>query len=166
MAKAGIQFSKKDEWYTPKEVVDFFGPFDYDPATTREQAKHLGIEVFDDISSDGLKSDWGHHRRIWVNPPFTKKFDFLNKALETIMWHYETKVFFLMPAETITTKRFHEIMGGQPYTLWIPDGRIKFEDGSGKSSSPAFGSVVIELDGNFVGTQIKHWRLNGQDSRV
>lgn len=60
MPKAGIQFQKKDQWNTPKEVVDFFGPFDYDPATTKEQAEYLGVEVFDDINSDGLKSDWAH----------------------------------------------------------------------------------------------------------
>lgn len=34
MPKAGIQFQKKDEYMTPKKVIDFFGPFDYDPATT------------------------------------------------------------------------------------------------------------------------------------
>ena len=160
MPKAGIQFSKKDEWFTPKEVVDFFGPFDYDPATTKEQAENLDILDYDTITSDGLKSDWSEYKRIWVNPPFTRKFEFLNKAVETVMWH-ECKIFFLMPAETLTTKKFHEIVGGQPYTLWIPDGRIKFEDGSDKTSTPAFGSVVLEFDNYFVGTQIKHWRLNG-----
>lgn len=163
MAKAGIQFSKKDEWYTPKEVVDFFGPFDYDPATTAEQASYLGVETFDDIISDGLKTNWGYHKRIWVNPPFTRKFEFLNKAIETVMWN-ESKIFFLTPAETLTTKKFHDIVGGQPYTLWIPNGRIKFEDGSDKVSTPAFGSVVLEFDNHFVGTQIKHWRLDAKDS--
>lgn len=160
MAKAGIQFSSKDEWYTPKEVVDFFGPFDYDPATTREQAKYLGIPYYDTIETNGLKQDWRRFDKIWINPPFTKKFEFLDKAVETVMWN-DGKIFFLMPAETMTTKRFHDIIGGQPYTLWIPDGRIRFEDGSEKPSSPAFGSVVIELDHYFVGTQIKHWSLNG-----
>lgn len=158
MAKAGLQFKDKDEWYTPKEVVEFFGPFDYDPATTKEQAEKLDILDYDTKETNGLESDWSDYDKIWINPPFTRKFDFLNKAVETVMWN-ECKIFFLMPAETITTKRFHDIMGGQPYTLWIPNGRIKFEDGSEKVSIPAFGSVVIELDNKFVGTQIKHWRL-------
>lgn len=158
MAKAGLQFKKKDEYMTPKEVVDFFGPFDYDPATTKEQASYLNLPYYDTIETDGLKQDWGRFDRIWINPPFTRKFDFLNKAVETVMWN-DCRIFFLMPAETITIKKFHEIMGGQPYTLWIPNGRIKFEDGSEKTSTPAFGSVVIELDNKFVGTQIRHWRL-------
>ena len=159
MPKAGLQFQKKDRWNTPKEVVDFFGPFDYDPATTKEQAEHLGIPYYDTIETNGLRQDWKRFEKIWINPPFTKKFDFLQKAMATMLWN-DVKIFFLMPAETITTKKFHEIIGGQPYTLWVPDGRIKFEDGSGRGSSPAFGSVVIELDNKFVGTQIKHWRLN------
>ena len=141
MAKAGVQFNRKDQWDTPKEVVDFFGPFDYDPATTKEQAEHLGIPNYDTIETDGLKADWGGYKRIWINPPFTRKFDFLQKALETVMWHDDVRIFFLMPAETITTKKFHEIVGGQLYTMWFPNGRIKFDDGSGKTSSPAFGSI-------------------------
>lgn len=159
MPKAGIQFQKKDQWNTPKEVVDFFGPFDYDPATTKEQARYLGIEVFDDINSDGLKSDWGHYRRIWVNPPFTRKFEFLKKAIETIEQKVGTRIFFLLPIESMTTKAFHEIMSDRNYILHLPNGRIRFDDGSGKNSSPAFGSVVLEFGNHLVGTEIKHWRL-------
>lgn len=158
MPKAGIQFQKKDRWNTPKEVVDFFGPFDYDPATTREQAEHLDILDYDTIETDGLKSDWSDYNKIWINPPFTKKFEFLQKTFETVLWH-PTKVFFLLPAETITTKKFHEIVGGQPYRMWIPNGRIKFDDGSGRVSSPAFGSIVLEFGSHIIGTEIKHWRL-------
>ena len=141
MAKAGLVFQKKDEYMTPKEVIDFFGPFDYDPATTTERAEYLDILFYDTIETDGLRQNWSRFDKIWLNPPFTRKFDFLQKTLETVLWH-DTKIFFLIPVETITTKKFHEIVGGQPYRMWVPDGRIKFEDGSGGGSSPAFGSSV------------------------
>lgn len=36
-------FSKDNEYYTPKRVVDYFGKFDYDPATTKEKAEEFGI---------------------------------------------------------------------------------------------------------------------------
>ena len=36
MAKAGFNFTKDNEYYTPKDVVSMFGSFDYDPATTAE----------------------------------------------------------------------------------------------------------------------------------
>lgn len=157
MPKAGIQFSKKDEWYTPKEVVDFFGPFDYDPATTDEQAARLGIKDYDTIETDGLKSNWALYRKIWVNPPFTRKFEFLEKAVRS-----GSHVFFLLPIETLTTKRFNEICNGGGYIMWVPNGRIKFEDGKNAPSSPAFGSVVIEFDNGKSG--IRSWRLYGKDS--
>lgn len=50
----------------------------------------------------------------------------------------------LVPIGFLTTKRFHSICKGA--TIYLPNGRIKFESGPGKSSkSPAFGSVIIKL---------------------
>lgn len=118
MPKAGIQFTDKDEWYTPKEVVDFFGPFDYDPATTDDRAKYFGIKNYDTIMTDGLKKDWTKFNKIWINPPFTLKFEFLEKAVKC-----NKHVFFLIPIESIVTHRFNDIMskyGGVYYvdTRW------------------------------------------------
>ena len=33
MAKAGVVFTKDNEYYTPSVFVERFGKFDYDPAT-------------------------------------------------------------------------------------------------------------------------------------
>ena len=154
MAKAGLQFSNKDDWGTPKEVVDFFGSFDYDPATTPERAELFGIPHYDTIETDGLKTDWSQYKKIWCNPPFTRKFEFLKKAVET-----KSKVFFLLPIESLTTKKFHDIIADDiPYTVWLPDGRIKFQSNDRESSSPAFGSVVLEL--KTPEYKVKHWRVN------
>lgn len=157
MAKAGIQFKKKDEWYTPKKVVDYFGPFDYDPATTEEKAKEFGIPYYDTIDTDGLKREWNQFEKIWINPPFTRKFEFLQKAASVVEWSH-TKIFFLLPIETMTTRKFHEIMNGVSYEMHVPNGRIKFEDKEGGGSSPAFGSVVLELGAD---RWISHWDLYG-----
>ena len=145
MAKAGIQFSNKDDWATPKEVIDLFGKFDYDPATTNEKAAEFGIKNYDTIETDGLKADWTPYKRIWINPPFTIKHEFLKKAVETFA---KTKVdiYILFPIEFITTKRFHDILGEWGGVIYVPNGRIKFESGLGKkASSPAFGSCVMKL---------------------
>ena len=109
MAKAGIQFAKKDEWYTPSSIVALFGRFDYDPATTKEKARDLGIAEFDTKETDGLKTDWTRYKRIWCNPPFTMKDKFLAKAVQTFS---ETKadIYILLPIEFLTTKTFHNIM--------------------------------------------------------
>ena len=140
MAKAGLQFTNKDEWYTPKSLVEKFGKFDYDPATTKERAEYLGIPNYDTIETDGLTKDWTQYKRIWINPPFTRKFEFLEKAVQC-----GKRVFFLMPIDSLPTRAFHKAMGGGHYKIYLPNGRIKFEDGTERSTSPAFGSIVLEL---------------------
>lgn len=50
----------------------------------------------------------------------------------------------LVPIEFLTTKRFHSICKGA--TIFLPNGRIKFQSGLGRNSeSPGFGSVIIKL---------------------
>jgi hypothetical protein len=135
--------SKDNEYYTPKEFVDRFGEFDYDPATTKEKAEEFGIVNYDTIETNGLIQDWSKYKRIWINPPFTIKHEFLKKAWETYQVTHND-IYILFPIEFITTKRFHDICGGGK--IFIPDARIKFESGLGKkSSSPSFGTVVMKL---------------------
>lgn len=143
MAKPNIKFSKDNEYYTPKEFVMRFGKFDYDPATTKEKAMEFGIPFYDTIETDGLKQDWTKYKRIWINPPFTIKHKFIEKAWETYKKAHN-EIFILFPIEFMTTAKFHNsVKGGK---LFIPNGRINFISGLGKKGkSPAFGSVVLKL---------------------
>lgn len=111
MAKASVVFTKDNEYYTPSVFVERFGKFDYDPATTKEKAAEFGIEHFDTIETDGLKADWTPYKRIWINPPFTIKHEFLKKAVETFA-KTKADIYILFPIEFITTKRFHDILSG------------------------------------------------------
>lgn len=143
MAKPQVGNTKDNEYYTPKSFVERFGSFDYDPATTKEKAEELGIKSFDTIETDGLLKDWTKYNRIWINPPFTRKQEFLAKAWETYQ-EAKNEIYILFPIEFITTTRFHNLVGGGK--LFVPDGRINFESGLGKKGrSPAFGSVVMKL---------------------
>lgn len=145
MAKANVTFSKDNEYYTPKYVVDFFFPegFDYDPATCEGKAKEFGVEHYDTIETDGLIQDWTPYKRIWINPPFTDKHKFLAKAVETYNIAHND-IYILFPIEFLTTARFHNL--NCKCKLFIPKGRINFESGLGKQGkSPAFGSIVIKL---------------------
>jgi phage N-6-adenine-methyltransferase len=143
MAKPQVQFTKDNEYYTPKEFVDRFGKFDYDPATTKEKAEEFGVLNYDTIETDGLSKDWTQYKRIWINPPFTIKHKFIKKAWETYQIA-KNEIYILFPIEFITTLRFHNSVGGGK--LFIPNGRINFQSGSGKKGkSPAFGSVVMKI---------------------
>lgn len=144
MSKEQVNFEKDNEYYTPKRVVDYFGKFDYDPATTKEKALEFGIEHYDTIETDGLKQDWSKYKRIWINPPFTDKHKFLQKAYETYKEHPYIYIYILFPIEFLTTRRFYNITKDIGGKIYIPSGRICFESGLGKhSSSSAFGSVVL-----------------------
>lgn len=157
MPKAGLQFSKKDEWYTPKEVIDFFGPFDYDPCTTKERAEYFVIENYDTIETGGLKSDWTKYKKIWVNPPFTRKFEFLLKATQSLEeMDGDAEIYFLMPIDSLTTKIFNEIISGTNYELIIPNGRIKFEDATGGAVHQLL-AVILKL--GYMDSCVRHWRL-------
>ena len=147
MAKSQVQFTKDNEYYTPKEFVGRFGQFDYDPATTKEKAVEFGIVNYDTIETDGLSKDWTQYKRIWINPPFTRKHEFIAKAWETYK-KAGNEIYILFPIEFLTTARFHDSVGGGK--LYIPNGRICFESGLGKTGkSPAFGSVVMKIQDNF-----------------
>lgn len=144
MSKGQVNFEKDNEYYTPKRVVKYFGEFDYDPATTKEKAEEFGLTNYDTIETDGLKSDWSKYHKIWINPPFTEKHKFVEKAYKTYQENPNIYIYILFPIEFLTTKRFHNIskeIGGK---LYIPNGRIPFESGLGKQGkSPAFGSVIL-----------------------
>ena len=111
MAKSQVQFTKDNEYYTPKSFVEKFGKFDYDPATTKEKAEEFGVLNFDTIETDGLTKDWTKYQRILINPPFTMKHDFLLKAWQTYQIA-KNEIYILFPIEFLTTKRFHSIAGG------------------------------------------------------
>jgi hypothetical protein len=119
MAKSQVQFTKDNEYYTPREFVARFGSFDYDPATTEEKAKEFGIITYDTIKTDGLAKDWTIYKRIWINPPFTRKHEFMIKAVETYQ-KVKNDIYILFPIEFITTERFHSSVGGGKiiYSKW------------------------------------------------
>ena len=145
MAKGNVSFSKDNEYYTPKYVVDYFYPdgFDYDPATCEGKAKEFGVSHYDTIETDGLMQDWTQYGKIWLNPPFTIKHEFIQKAVETYNLVHND-IYILFPIEFLTTAKFHAL--NCKCKLFIPKGRINFESGLGKKGkSPAFGSVIIKL---------------------
>ena len=84
MSKGAITFNQNNvEYYTPKNIIEMFGPFDYDPATTSDIATYFDIPNYDTKETNGLLSDWSTYKNIWITPPFNLKFEFLGKAVQT-----------------------------------------------------------------------------------
>ena len=141
MSIFGIGINNGDEYYTPKAIVDLFGKFDYDPATTHEKANEFGIEHYDTIETDGLTSDWTKYRRIWINPPFSRKHEFIAKAWETYQ-QTRADIYIVFPISFMTTKKFHSVVGGG--LIHVPNYRINFENKYSKGS-PSTGSVIMKV---------------------
>lgn len=148
MSKGKVGFKKDDDYYTPINFIKRFLEPDYDPATTDYRAELLGVKNYDTIDTDGLKQDWTKYNRIWINPPFTNKKEFLQKAVDT---YKSTKadIYFLCPIEYLTTRTFHQILHEVGGTIYLPNGRVKFEKNDGAKKSPAFGSVVVKIGGGW-----------------
>ena len=146
MSKGSVEFKKNDEYYTPLAVINKVtgGHIDYDPATNDHKAKEFGVLNYDTIETNGLTTDWATHNRIWVNPPFTMKKEFMQKAVDTVKDNPDAIIWVLVPIETLTTKWFYAMV--PKYDLIIPNGRVKFENPSSpQAKSPAFGSIIIKL---------------------
>lgn len=154
-----IDLSKNDEWYTPKYLVDYFGKFDYDPATTKEKAIEFKIEHYDTIETNGLKSNWTIYKKIWLNPPFTLKKEFLIKAVETYN-NARNDIYICIPVNYLTTKQFHSIIKG--CRIYLPNGRFKFERKGEVAKSPALGCIVIKLTDDWSVETIKLEEINNK----
>ena len=137
MSKGQVEFTKDNEYYTPKQVVDFFGQFDYDPATTKEKAKEFGITTYDTIETDGLKQDWTNET-VYVNPPYSKCKEWVFKSW--FEWFYNNAtVVMLLPVRT-DTKWFHQWVYNIAEIRFLK-GRLKF--GDSKNSAPFPSMIVI-----------------------
>lgn len=139
--------TEQDNCYTPKYLVEMFGNFDYDPATTKEQAEYLDIENYDTIETDGLSKEW-NYKKIWINPPFSNKFEFLKKAVETYK-KYNNDIYILFPIESMTTRKWSEAIDNCKFKMYIPDYRIGFIVNGKQYSSGAFGVVILKLQDSY-----------------
>lgn len=131
----------KDEWYTPKHIVDMFGPFDLDAAGNEYNSKRLGIPKFYSKENSALDKEW--HGKVWCNPPFSIKDKFIAKAREQVD-KGNCEVYFLMPMRMEIIAVHKHIMGKAK--LYIPNGRISFETPEGTAlGTPNFASIIIKM---------------------
>lgn len=59
----------KDEWLTPRYILDALGPFDLDPCAPIVRPWPIAVRHYT-IEDDGLKQPWEGF--VWCNPPYGK----------------------------------------------------------------------------------------------
>ena len=132
---------KSDEWSTPQHIFDKLNQkynFTLDPASdgiNNKCAKHFTMK------ENGLLQDW-KGETVFINPPYSKTYDWVHKAFHEAM-HNSCTVVMLLPAR-VDTRWFHEFCLDPLVTKSVTfiKGRLKF--GGNKNSAP-FPSMIVEF---------------------
>ena len=129
----------KDEWLTPRRILDALGPFDLDPCASVDRpwptaARHYTIE------DDGLRQPW--EGRVWLNPPYGRS---VGRWLEKMVRHGNGIALLFARTET---RAFFKYVWKRASALLFLAGRVEFcrTDGTvdkGHSPAPA---VLVAFD--------------------
>ena len=153
---------KNDEWFTPRWVIDFIRKeynieIDLDAASSIENSERLSIDYYFDKKINALDADWEVEAKdkinIWLNPPFTLKKQFLEKAVEEFKKGKIDNLFFLINADALTVNYAYDFLKPlqekKLLNLIIPKGRINFiNPDDPKKINSIFGSVIIHFTKN------------------
>ena len=124
-----------DDWETPEWLLDMivknWGNY-YDPCPLKHNIRKW----------DGLELSWPRDQVVYVNPPYSKCKQWINKCIQ--QYKRGCKIVLLIPART-DTKYFHKLMNNCEYQIYFLKGRLKF--GDSKNTAP-FPSVIIYIDKN------------------
>ena len=131
--------AQKEEWLTPKFILDALAPFDLDPCAPVNRpwpmaAKHFTIE------DNGLIRSWKGF--VWCNPPYGR---------ETKKWFRRLREhgngIALTFARTETKMFFENVWNGADAILFLK-GRLNFCDTTGTAGAPsvlmAYGFEAVE----------------------
>lgn len=135
--------SEKDNWRTPPKLLnairEHHGGIDTDPCSG--PLTWIGDYFNFDADDNGLVQMW--IGTCFVNPPFSFKAKFLEKATSEMCRAHCDTIFFVTPDATDTKSWWHEYIAKHSNYIWFSRGRISYigEDGK-KAKSPTFGTAV------------------------
>lgn len=139
-----VQKSDKDVWITPPKIITplqrIYG-IDLDPCAG-QQADHAERN-YRLPETDGLDADWDAET-VFVNPPFSQKEQWLEKAVAEYENGNADRILFLTPDSTDVQSWWHgQIVPHFGYT-WFPEGRVNYVDPDNMevSNGVSFGSAL------------------------
>lgn len=152
--KHKVHFSSgKDTWGTPDELFNKinakYGPFRLDAAADINNAK---AKFYLTEEENALRYDWSCFGKVWLNPPYSKSNEFVEKAYRESL--KGCRVVCLIPART-DTKRWHRYVMKAKKVYFI-EGRVKFV--GGKASAPFPSAIVIFEKGKHKYPKFETWR--------
>lgn len=121
----------KEEWLTPKYIIDALGEFDLDPCSPIHRPWDTAKKYYT-IKEDGLSQDW--KGRVFMNPPYGNKTgEWLKKLSE-----YGNGIALIF-ART-ETKNFFEYIWPKATAILFLKGRIKFYNVDGTLGNNSAGA--------------------------
>jgi phage N-6-adenine-methyltransferase len=153
--------SERDNWKTPKWLLDAIeenhGLIHTDPS--QGSSTSIGSLYNYNVDDNGLEQKW--NGTVFVNPPFSYKSDFLEKAVEEVEKDYCDTIFFVTPDGTDTISWWHEYIAEKANYIWFSKGRISYVHPNGETAdSPTFGTAV-SVFGDTTEEMIEWFSSNG-----
>ena len=128
-----------DEWTTPEWLYDYFYKdykFGLDAAAS--DSNFLCLNYFTE-QDDALKQSWKGYGNVFVNPPYSKNQQFLEKIIDELDGTFS--VIALVPSRT-DTRWWHDLVMPCASEIWFIKGRLKF---SNSQNSAPFPSCVLRF---------------------
>lgn len=130
----------KDEWFTPKYIIDSLGPFDLDPCTSIKRPFDTAKKHYcGDKGQDGLESPW--EGRVWLNPPYSNWKVWIKKLRE----HGNGISLIYARTDTIAFQNFvfGQDGGGCCDAILFIKGRLKFQSAENDQKNCATAPSVL-----------------------
>ena len=152
--------SARDDWITPRVIIEALGPFDLDPCASKNQPWETARRIIAP-PENGLVMEWGG--LVWMNPPYGKEID---------KWTWRMASYgngIMLTFARVETKWFWRDIWCKAEGIYFIKGRITFHrpDGSlgrwtsgGPSCLAAYGDEALKRLKSFsalTGILIENW---------
>jgi hypothetical protein len=108
---------QKEEWLTPKPIIDALGPFDLDPCASVVRPWEIATTHYT-IEDNGLLKPWNGF--VWCNPPYGQE---TKKWFRRMLQHGNG---IALTFARVETKMFFESVWGGATAVLFLQGRISF----------------------------------------
>lgn len=129
--------ASKDEWYTPKWIIDLLGPFDLDPCAPMTPMFKTAEIMYNKVQ-DGLKQLWPENAVVWLNPPYSKTL--LRAFVEKMTIHNNGIAILINRQDNLL---FQNLVFPVAKSMIFMRHRVKFIDQGGTIGHPFFGSCLV-----------------------